>query len=585
MFCTNCGKPTEDGKNLCPACAAEKAANAPVQEVTPQAAPQPAPEAPVFEPFSYPTEPQPAAPKKTGLLIGLVCAAVALIGVVVLALSVNWNALFLSPQERIAKAEVNALKESALYQGVRAGLKGENDALDPAHADTQLTLTLGEDILPAVEDLLAQEGANLDIDWVQSLLVNATTNINEEVSSMDLGLGVNNTTLATLRLVTDFAEDKIYLGLPGLSEDYLAVDLDDADVDAEQFEKAFALLSGEQTKKLQEKMPDPDAVVDFLDKYLTLALEQLEDVEKNTEKVEIDGISQKMTVISVDISEEDAQKMAIAVLEELKEDKEAKELLEQLIDYYDEVAELSGEELELPDVDEIFEQIPDAIDELEDLDADTDDVLRYSVYLDNKDNLCGRCLEDLEDDAFVISTLKATKGKKFASEFKIESEGQALVVEGSGNDKESVYVVEFDEMELFTVEVSGLDESALKKGQLIGEFRLTLSDEVTNMLKQNLGSEVGALISIAEPSLHLTYQKDSAEIGLYMGDKLIVSLASTAKKNKAGNVEIPENTLDPEEAEDFLSGLEIDKLIDNLEKAGVPDDYVDALDSLADYYF
>ena len=73
-------------------------------------------------------------------------------------------------------------------------------------------------------------------------------------------------------------------------------------------------------------MPSPKALKSMKERYLTAVLDQVDDVDMNDDKLEVNGQSMKCTVLTVEFDEELQKSIAKAVIEEMINDSDLEDL-------------------------------------------------------------------------------------------------------------------------------------------------------------------------------------------------------------------------------------------------------------------
>jgi hypothetical protein len=277
---------------------------------------------------------------------------------------------------------------------------------------------------------------------------------------------------------------------------------------------------------------------------LEIALKEVDDVKKNSKKISIDGVSQKLTTLKIGLSEETVLKMALAVMEEAKDDKDLKKALLPLLDYL-------AEEMDMDeDGDELYEMMQEAIDEgaeaMDDLvdDADDEEIVTITDYVNNNHEVVGRTIEVAGQEYFTYVTVR--KGNKVAS--KIEVYGQEVLA-GSGTEKKGIlnaeYSVTIEEETLVNITVEDFNTDLLEKDMIInGTFTLRPTAKLYEMA--NLDSSISSVINTVDPALQIvcdgSKEKSTAAINLLSGNKVFVGISLDSSSEEPSNVKVPTNT-------------------------------------------
>ena len=291
MFCRNCGNKIEDGNVFCTQCgAAVMGADAEPQK--PQAQYTPPQDDFVL---NNPTEEKPAK-KKSGKKWIAPVAILAVVVAAVVAVVLNWgpiSELFggglqasgngntdsakLTGAEHLAKVETDSLGGYAdvLSQAYGQLLKS-NSSL--SGAEMGLTLRVGDDILELLEEQLAYEtGENVDLSWLTEVALDMDVNYQDSLGQVEMGLLLAGENLLGLDVIYDMDSQMYWLAIPDLSSDYLEVGMEELGMSASDYETAV-----EQMTAVQEMLPSEDVVNKLLKKYVAIALDCIEEADKET---------------------------------------------------------------------------------------------------------------------------------------------------------------------------------------------------------------------------------------------------------------------------------------------------------------
>ena len=234
MFCKNCGIPTEDGQELCPACAEQIAVQQAEVPVVAESDITNDIQAPVVEP----TESEPPVEKKSPhlskkSLCGIIIAGVVLVAVV-LAAVFFWGNIqsffvrtFAAPEDYFAQVGTDALTDvsdeiAAVYGEFMEGLTQESSS-----TRGEIRVTLGKTILTTLESAVANNGADMDMGWLKDILLTVDTNVDTNRTQIAMGVGLGDKTIAIIDMLMDLDEENLCIGVSPLSDTYIAADMDD----------------------------------------------------------------------------------------------------------------------------------------------------------------------------------------------------------------------------------------------------------------------------------------------------------------------------------------------------------------------
>lgn len=676
MFCGKCGAAVPDGAAFCGSCGAPLSAPAPVapaaqpvqpapvqmpvqppvqapvqppvQETQPVvAAPvqpveppvaQPAPVQPVAfaDPFA-PAQPEPAKPKKKGK--GLVTALIALVAAAAVFVTCIAGPLWLGwfPNTKLTKqitkwfgsedaymsaveAETVETLSDTISKGYGNAINGYKEMLaGDKYSSTTLSLEVGD----AVREMLASaipETDGVDVEQLLSLLDGTSLTIAggkaEDVFQIAVGVGLGGQNILDAAMILDMVNMEAYAAIPTLSDLYLDISqiFDEVDLNSAD------LAAVEQLSGVIDALPSEEVVNKLLSKYIQLALDQFDDVSKDSDTIEVGGIEEKVTVLKTKITAKAIEKAGEAILDAVKDDKDIKDILIKLGNA---IGELNGEE---GYGEELYEQFSAAIDGGEAssvqargtgtalggaYDTEADDSYRdeppsvsasedeveepYVVltnYVNGSHEIIGRKLSTHSDgekqDIVYYATTK--KGNDFA--FVLEAQGIELI-RGKGTNNKGIINgtyditdgMEEDPQVVATVKVSDFNTNGIKEGNLKGSFTVTLSEDIMEQLidELDLPADVTSALSLLDCSLQIDVETSVTggyiRIALSNGNKTLlgVKIESTISDEK---VSVPEadQVVDIDNINQWLESIDVGDLVNNLKKAGFPSDLLDMLE-------
>lgn len=576
MYCEKCGKQLPENMSVCPDCAADTQAL--FQEEQPYSAQE----------QGFALNFDGVAPKKRsnkGIIIGII-AVLAVIAVAAVVLC--WDAIlgmfgvmrFDTPQEHFTYVEMQAAEK--LTDRL---LTGYDSAMDQAVGGMQseVHVLLGDDLLSLLQSSLVQSGVDMDLDWLKDIAIQMDVSKNESEYQIDAGVGLGDTRLLTLRALGAMSEYVMYLTIPEMTEDFLMLDIAElGDLEPEQ-SRVQAM------NDMITRMPSQESLEELVGKYLQIVLQHIDQVEESTQTVTVGGLSQQYTVLTAKINEEHALNIAIAVLEEMRQDAVIKSTVENLSAYINEQMqqsyELSGEEYTPVDA---YENLCKQIDEsLEDLraqlpDCDRESYLILSDYINEDHEIIGRELTSTDSTDESICYFLVSQEDAFA----FELSAQSLSVIGDGTKTDGTvngqYTLSFENTAYAKLEVADWNEAAGK-----GTLRIKPTSE---LLKEMFPEgDVSAMLGITDIALVL--ELDSQEnagycaMKLMAGEKLLVGLTMDAQLTQAAPMAIPEKSVDISNQEALLKliqELDASQVLENMKAAGIPEEYVQLVKYLVD---
>lgn len=587
MFCTNCGRPTEGEQQLCPACAAARAQqNAPADPIGSD------------DGFTLNTPGSTGGKKKgkAGLIAAIVAGVLvlaAVLGIVFNLQSIEsfFNRNLRSPKDYMVSVEQEALTGYADMitnaYGKLTEAAAENSGVSSSAAEVHLLLS--EQLLSLAELGLSSEDMELELDFLSDILLETEQYVDGDKTCSNISIGLGDKPVLTLSVVQDLATGSTYIGLPELNEQYLLTTI------PEEMRSTFTSALNLSTQ-LQD-LPDQAAVEALAEKYVLLALSQIDTVEKDTVTLTAGGLEQKVTVLTTTVYEKDTLEMAIAILNAVKDEPELKKFCDAIAEYMNHISayEYGTSDGSVDLYGEFTAAIPELISELEQMveEADPANYITWVTYVDSHDTVVGRSFTvhgaEEAEPMELLRYFTVTEKDRFAFEGTLSE----LTVIGEGTKKNGMtngqYSFTVDAQEIFRLEVRDLDELKLEEEHTLqGTFRLVPGEVLVESIFSGTGLPVSAMDGAVALELVLG---DHFEFHILANSETLIGLTITSKIASASGVELPENTADINDEDaiiQWLTTLDYEKLATDMENAGIPSvlvEYVNAYASLmVDYY-
>lgn len=553
---------------------------------------------------STPVVNKPKKKSKKGWLIAL--GVVAVIGVLV---AVNFARIENFFRKTFSSSEeyyqfVEAKQVETLVDAYMNGYDSYMDMLsmDDKSYSVDMTLELGSEL----KSLMRVTG--VDLSWLESANLAVDTNFKDEVFEIASVIGVNDVDILSGNIIVDYEDENMYMQLPELNELYIGASFEDAGMDGEVFEETFEIFEA-----YQEFLPESDALEELLTKYITLALEQIDDVEEKDTTLEVGDVSQKCTALEITIDTETVQKMAEAVLEEVSKDKDLEDMVKKAMEMSEEMG-MADPDMDADDMyDEFLDEVDSALERIDEIDMGDVEIL-MTVYVNGKGEVIGR---EIEAEDFKFRYAMPVSGSSFEMECYVETPNYGgssaaavrldedyydyededdepeifrMGIEGKGKLKGNKITGDFtikdNAMSYVDVKVEGYNIKKAKDGEMVGTFTFTLSKDMKSMLKDS-GSM--ALAGYLNYGLEIDMDTDSdggtVSFALVNDEEFLVKLTMESDSGKGEKVSIPSSknvidAMDEDELEEWVEDIEWDDIIKKLEKADVDDDYIEMFEEL-----
>lgn len=409
-------------------------------------------------------------------------------------------------------------------------------------------------------------------------------------TGLEYGVSYGDKKLATLNAVYTRDGDTAYVQVPELSDAYLKVQKDKL---MEYAEEESGMSYDEIISELRDQQADFDteAFEKSLKDYEQIVKDNFPQVENTAEENgDIDGVSYSYTAKTYTITADDAQRIAVAVLERAKTDTALKGFYDARMEQEKEMYEkYEWDTSEIPTYEEtIQEAIDDVKSELDDPDVSNDQV-KLVTFTDAEDSFTGFTMEPIEDGEslglikFVMVDTTEAVGIDFSldieDDVKMTIYGALKDTDGATSGAITAKYGEGDE----SIEII-LDYDNVKT---VGDF---FSGTIRTDFNYKTNSEyMDAFSGWFEMSSAST--EDALDLGFEAGfnGKKIGNIKITGNKTEASDITVPDanaKTYDPtDEAqlEEYLAGADTEGFLNNVKSALGDELYNELFDSGYDY--
>ena len=460
-----------------------------------------------------------------------------------------------------------------VYGKILDALK-KGDAANTAVGGAKLDMTLNasKDLLDMLEQAIAgADDPSFDFYFLSKLNLSMDMGMGSDTQKMQLTLGLNDQKIVTLNMLMNMAKSIVYVSAPDLNDSWLKFD---AGAVMPNGSAAGMMGSAATVGVLAKALPDAETLTRVLNRYLDLVLPELKNVEQSTETLEVAGVKQECTKLTLKIYEADALAIAKAVLNTAKDDADLKKIIENMALAME---EMSGQEMGAEEAyAEFKEGITDALAELNSItETDTENPITVAIYVDKNHNVVGALLKmsNQDSDRGTFYVYSVTEGDKFAFEAAIPSDvddTDDFKLSGSGTKKDGKTNA------TYTITTDGKDYVTLKVEDLTAESG-TLTLTPTETMVYELG-----LNALPFKKLALQIKLDAAGVALNVlsEGKALISLELKASESAGPNLSVPSNATDAMDSnamQAWAENLDLTKVLDNLEKAGVPSALIEGI--------
>jgi hypothetical protein len=445
--------------------------------------------------------------------------------------------------------------------------------------------------------------APFDISWLNDITLANTVSFTDGKEGLLMKVLLNDNQICSLEYYLDSESQDVYMRIPELSDKYFKTNLkeaadqqasniesdieeltpDDTDVDipTDNFASAYSdsiSLSASLMSDLSSALPEASVIEALLDKYGSMLFDNLTEGESSQETLTAGDISQDCTVYEGQISSADAVKTATELLEAAKSDSDIESILNTWND------KLSSDK-------NLYESFTTAVDKglnaLKDTDtSDSEDsYLSTKIWVDENGRIAGRALEIQEGDTTtpILTWQMPENGSDFGYLLTIASDDiNTYSLSGSGQidgDKlNGTYELSLADSISAIIEVKDYDTVSAKEGNLNGNYKITFPSSDTD----NEDDYYSSILENFALVLDLNSEKDSGSVALSIENagSTLGTLSITGGAGEA--VEIPDlaslkDVYDANNNDDmnaYAATLDFTSIMDNLSKAGVPDEVI-----------
>lgn len=571
--------------------------------------------------------------EKSGKKGGLIVAAIGAVAVIAggVAAAFNWDVVtntikstFSSPQDYYASVEKDNFSNMAAsaanaYQTLlREPMSSVSDMYESVTSGEiyeggykgEIVIELGDSAMENLMDTLSyQEELPFDISEWNRIALEYETYSGDSLINAAAGLTIGDTGLISVDTLLDYKDSALYLAIPELSESYLGISFEDVMADYEDALQSMEEMTEylDAIQEIVKVLPDAKQAQALLTKYFDVIIGCVDDVDKESVKLEAGGVNQKCTCLKVTIDGKTLVKAAKALCKELKDDKDLKKYITDFVDAVSEQAEALdlAEDLGIDmDAEEIYEQFQGMCDEILDtIDENEEEIPEFelvmSVYIDSKGQFCGREFElEVEEQTMTLLVANTENGSNVGFEASLsidDGDGEnGFVFEGSGKKNKGkldgtyalTVMAQGEKKKMMNVSAKQFDLDALEKGYLNGSFGLSIADDLLEEMEERIPEEAYSMLEEMELVFDLTSNENTAKFkaSLNQGKELYASLSISSEKVSDKELSVPSDAImiedieDPEDSlKEYWMTIDWDSMIEKLEEIGLSDELIENL--------
>ncbi len=479
-----------------------------------------------------------------------------------------------------------------------AMLSGKNANTNSANfgTETKMSIKLGKNVKSMLGMAMSGAGMDADLSWLKDISLKMTSKMDDGLMQMLMSLNLNGQDIIGMDAVIDMANMIYYMGITELSNKYIKMDMSTMMGGMAPYDVDSAPVAGgvdvmdllEKLGEVADQLPSEEALNALLTKYLDVAIKALGNPVVTTETLSHGGVSQTVTATTYQVRASNMLNMSKQILLTAQNDKDLEAMLDTLAGA---VEELSGQQMDLHA--ELVAMLPEMLEEIDEQLADLDAEMnqfgfdfvaytageeqvgfkvvtimglwceKYNPVTDSYETTCER-----EETTVYFYNLRS--GDKTA--FVLDVDDASFRVEGtgtvSGDKTNGTYTLLTNGNEkILDIQLKDFNANAGT-----GVIRLIPAEEL-------LERAMGLTTIIAEPVLEVKMSKDGLSLNILDGEELFIGLEFTTKALSNTSVKIPSNVVNMDQAglNSWMMSMDIENILDNLEKAGVPDELLDMI--------
>ena len=533
--------------------------------------------------LSSPDDGKKPGKKKKGLAIGLgILALVLIVGIVVVAL--NWNNWFggsksgnngdkpviVNPEDIPEDPDdYIAFLHEAQAEGLSKNIAEAFGALGADYqagssVDAKLKLTMGKQLLGLLEDAVAESGMKMDLDWLKEISLDISTNIDSKRNeSMNMALAIGKQKILSIDAVMDFENMTMYMAIPELNKKYIKMDMGNVTM----------LGTDELMAQLMQDMPSEQEMEKLLNGYMDIFAKYLDGAQRQEVTLTVGKGSEDVTALTVTVTEEELAQLIQEILEYTKENETSRKIAQAFINYSETVAANDPygdvKSMTMADFEDFLDEGIDAMDEII-AQAEEGNYIEITTYA-NLAEIRGYNVQVYADGEPInqLNFYAVHDGGKIYVDMQINAEdsyaGASGVLTQKSGKLNGELAVQIDGEELATIELKNVNSDGY--GTYVIAPNPALLDEL------GMDEMVSSLISGL--SIELKVSEGGLEVSIVNSKGTLISLGLSASTGKAGKVTIPSNAIDGNDydaMEQWTQDMDLGKLLDNLKKAGLPND-------------
>lgn len=475
--------------------------------------------------------------------------------------------------------------------------------------DTTVGLRLGDSLKEMLGQNIFKDATALD--FLNTITMDCDVDMKGDLTKLVMDLAMNGSDIGTVDFMMNTTDTTMWIGFPGLADKYATMNLMDLltgvqtgnvpQASPSPYGTASSAASAatpmwmQLMPELLEALPNAETLKSMVNGYVKAAVNALDNVKRETKTVELDGLKQELTCLTITVTEKTLDQVGLAIMKKAKDDTQLKDILQDVEEILNDA---TGESTEL--YDSFLEAVEESIEYIESRDEDdyADDSGNVVITLNHDDTnaITGMSVITNDDDepSSGISFQTVTQGNAYNVEAKL------VTVSYSAHWDDDLDEPVYDYTEnIFSFTGGGTIKDGKKDGTFaltatVGEETMTFANFTLKNFMANQDATTGSLTidpsaqilrnfglpAEADLSLELIWDMNNTTsnvtINLNLNDMLMAGIDISFKERTAGIITEPSGAIDITDEtslNQWISGIDLDALADNLIDAGVPSNY------------
>lgn len=452
-----------------------------------------------------------------------------------------------------------------IYAKVLEGLEGGNAMNALTGGKMDLTVTTSEVLRNLLEQaIFGADVPEMNFDFLSKINLSMDMGMSGDWQKMQLALGLNGQEIVKLNVLMNMAEYIIYAAAPDLNENWIVFDGSEVMTEGSA---VGVMNSAAMMTVLAEALPDAETMTKVLDRYLSLVIPKLKNVEQSTVKLEAEGVQQECNALTLKIYEADALEICKAVLSTAKDDADLKSIIMKASEAIAEMSGMTGNGAEA--YADFQQMVASALSDMEDVEeTDTENPIVVTLYVDDNHKTIGAklAMPDAVGENCMFYAYTLTDGNKAAVKlvlptYAMEVSGSSTITDGKINGTCKV------NMQGTTMATAKIENWTVDGGVL------TITPNM-EMFVPGITDAFGVL------SLQIKLNTEGIELNVLSDGSVLLGLALKATDSNGPDLSIPSNATDAMDSnamQAWAENLNLQGVLDKLEAAGVPSALIEGI--------